>query len=257
MAAPLQCGQTWAQWQSAGNTNQTPNRNYKDQFVDENGASVQTTAADADSFINLGYTYDLLTTPSITAPPMTPGLMFNNVIATPQAFTFNQLEKDGVVRLIGRANNTQRSHPNVETRISLKQMDLMTNLNKERKIKLFDLKEMKPLTIQKPSRILAEVGILGEKNASENLITNVWVNCNYLTPDLEVTDKHFAGSFSLFGMSMDGRKVLLDLTDTLSRLASDAALSNHIDLQLMPIKVDDSAKADGSYVAENVTLFRV
>ncbi|MBI3705139.1 MAG: tyrosinase family protein [Rhizobiales bacterium] len=73
-----------------------------------------------------------------------------------------------------------------------------------------------------------------------NASVRVFVNCAYLTAETPIEDRHYAGSFSFFGIGHDEQhgklSYIIDITNTVAKLQhAGEDVSNEINVQLMPV----------------------
>ena len=88
------------------------------------------------------------------------------------------------------------------------------------------------------------------------------MNCDYLSPDTPVTDRHYVGSFGFFG-GHDGHggkeskkpSVALDLTSAIQRVFGSAVdPSGRMRVQILPVPLRPKAKADGTAKPSSVEV---
>jgi len=90
----------------------------------------------------------------------------------------------------------------------------------------------------------------------------VFIDCDYLSLETPITDRHYVGSFGFFGghgghAGKGSRKpsVALDLTSAIQRVyGSVADPSGRIRLQVQPVPLRPKAKADGTAKPSRVEI---
>jgi tyrosinase len=88
----------------------------------------------------------------------------------------------------------------------------------------------------------------------ENTEYRVFINCDYLSPDTPVTDRHYVGAFGFFGGhgSHGGREarkpsIAVDLTSAIQRVyGSTGALNGRLRVQVQPVALRPKGKQGGT-----------
>lgn len=247
----------WGEWQKAGNAVPSQSQVYNGQFVDENRAPKQVTAAQAGAATfeaDFGYTYDVLVDPQAVA--LAERLQVRAVGDQPLFEGTTPITASP--RTLGSEVAEQTVHSNAETRIPVRAEGLLSNL--------FTVRSFRPTTMLGTPRLAAEEAriLLGIKVGhvppdAAKLLVNVFVNCPYLSPATPVADAHYAGSFSFFGANHANgsheRTFLVDASGPLRQQAEEGRLtSDTIQVQLVPIAADPHATVEASFHVTSVEV---
>jgi tyrosinase len=184
------CDRVWAEWQR-NHTTPDPGQSYDKDFVDRKGAPAPVNSAGAATIAPLGYTYDVL------QPPVGP-LVFNqggNLLNAIVPDLEKALSAPAALKTLGSASNSITSVAFVETAIKVSTSNLAETLAGNRAVKTFSQgRELigveRRRTVAKLSDVQLKYGEGGD------LVVNVFVNCDYLTPSTDSNDPHYAGTFS-------------------------------------------------------------
>jgi len=218
----------WAQWQAA-HSNGTPpaSGTYSGQFVDAAGKPVTSaTSANALETSTFGYSYDVLVAASTSPRP-----------AVKRSSPSSGGKAQPAASL--GADRTKKIAPvRTETRFTVGLTGLDATLSRFRTIWMNDSAGA-PTPAAEVGRILASFkDVTGPENLAPSVV-NVFINCPYLSPETPYEDRHFAGTFSLFGPSHHGRDYLVDITEPVRSLLADGKIaSDSINVQLMPQPVE-------------------
>lgn len=222
----------WDRWNNLGHANTSDNLwrtfAFNGQFVNPSGASgttpYNTTVAGVLNIVSLGYRY--------VAP------LFNTVLA-------NQV----MAKQIDLSKPLQMSQFNVTSAAKINAaLEMPVQLAAAQSQSL--LKAMQPLALtaaapnrpmQAPSRVIATIRDIDPPKQG-NAEVRVFIDCPYLTPDTPVEDRHYAGSFTFFGLGHaehgGTHSVAIDITETVQKLRNSASdMSKQINVQLMPVAI--------------------
>jgi len=241
----------WAEWQAAGNITTDNPMVYDQQFFDATGKAVNVKATDTHDYNALGFTYD-----SLDTLPMS---MFNVNFPENKALSTNLSTE----KKLGSIKNTEVSSVNVVTQLRVKTPELIENLFQNRHFKATNFLSH-PRTAIEASRILAILkNVSYPKEDKTRIIVNVFINCPYLTPEIPSTDKHYAGSFAFFGQPMKDMKMggefIIDITDAVRYLTNEGLLlqESELNIQLMPLVINDNSPKDAKFKVGSVEILRV
>ncbi len=218
----------WAEWQAAGHVTPALSSNYGNQFVGKLGQPQQASSGGAINLAAFGYTYDTLA-PTRAA---TTAAFRGFVGASPEP------------QVVARDGTTKIAVMGSETRYSIVTNDLAGVFSQR--------------AAATSIRILARIRLVPPRYATP-LICKVFVNCPNLTPTTPTKDKHFAGSFSLFGPnSTDQEKsYIVDLTLPLRSLsAAEGFAGRTLKLQIMPVYSDHTFAAEPSFEVKGIEILK-
>jgi tyrosinase len=257
----------WAEWQHPGNDTPDPGTTYSNNFFNKDGSAVVSATSGAVLNISsLGYTYDVLQGAVTGAPagagpvgggPAAPGgLQLDAIIPDLN----KALQESSQTRRLGEAQSGAVAPPLVETAVSLKVPGLLNALGSERVYRQFSARNARPVAVE-GRRILAN--ILGVKPSDEanQLVVNVFVNCDYLSPTTPFVDPHYAGTFSFFGPahadhSDDG--FLVDITAPVRSLDKEGKLKGEeLTVQFMPLPAHAQGEAKATFQVGRVEILTV
>lgn len=230
----------WDRWNNLGHANTTNNLwrtfAFNGQFVNPSGAAgttpYNTNVAGVLSITALGYRY--------VVP------LFNIVVA--RQLVAKQID---LGRPLQMAQLSVASMARINTAL-----DMPVPLAAAQSQSL--LKAMQPLAftaadaaanrpVQAQSRVIATIRDI-EPPKQGNADVRVFVNCPYLSADTPVEDRHYAGSFTFFGVGHaehgGTHSYALDITDTVQKLRNSGDdMSKQINVQLMPVAIPGVAPA--------------
>ncbi len=190
----------WAEWQAAGNASPGLSSNYDNQFFGKRGRPRPASSAGALDFLALGYTYDTIGARLATLRSA------QGPAPDPQIIASDSTQKIAMT--------------DSETNYSIPATNLINHLSQR----------------SAGNHVLARLRLIPPAQATP-LLCKVFINCPNLRPTTATTDKHYAGSFSLFGPNSAHleRSYIIDITKTLLSLASEGGVKlQNIKLQLMP-----------------------
>jgi tyrosinase len=251
----------WAEWQAAGNDTPGLDRDYSSQFVDEGGDLIEGPALTADGardYEALGFTYDTL------SETVSEALGEELNIPSEGEQTALTGISIGSAQVIGAAEQAESARPLVATELPVTVPQLVPTL--------FQPSAFRPVTAFTEKRvavgdrrILARLSNIEPKGPVTSLVTNVFVNCPYLSPETPYADPHYADSFAFFmpageNASPHGREYLVDITDPLRAQAGEGRIATEeIRVQLMPLPARGAeAAAEGaSYKVGKVEIVTI
>lgn len=248
----------WAEWQAAGNTTPDLDRNYSGQFLLVDGSrSTGQTANNARDFEAMGFTYDTL---AETLVGMNTLLNFpteseQSILASIPA---------AAPQTIGSLAATATVRPFIATDLDVTAPDLVTNLFAPRTFRPMGEFSEKRLAVGQ-GRILAKLSDVKANGAVNKVVTNVFVNCPYLSPETPFNDPHYADTFSFFmpagkdGMG-HGREFVVDITNPIRIQAGEGRIAtDDIQVQLMPLPLQgqEDNTADASFSIGKIEILSV
>ncbi len=236
----------WAEWQVAGNISPSLGLSYDNEFVNGSGQLVSASSDTALDFASMGYTYDTLAAARAMATARQSPLSSQAALfLTPQ--------------VLGRDRTQKTAVPNLQTRYTIATNNLLTSLQRRRAFRAIGRPPANNLAIGS-GRIMAGLLIEPLKTRAP-IIFRVFVNCPYASPTVPSTDKHYAGSFSLFGkqagMHSHPSVYLVDLTKPLQTLAQEGGVSKNVDVQIVPVFVARHATVNTSFQIDGVDIIGV
>ena len=232
----------WEEWRSAGNTTPSINQTYANQFVDARGTAVTVRSADALDAARLGFTYESLAVAALTPGPVgrQPAIVRRS-IETARGFA-------GIGRL-GRATTVPVAPVGAPTAVPMTITGLSGALQ-PRPARGAPTNNAAPEDTpaappQQGGRVVLKLtGVKIDKD-NHKVLVNVFVNCPYLTPTTPYTDRHYAGTFALFGHGGghaghgggQGTTIVIDATRCLRGLLADGriAADGQLQVQLMAV----------------------
>jgi|GEM_PF-1473911 len=248
----------WAEWQAAGNITPDIPRNYDNQFLlVDGGRATGVTADNARDFEAMGFTYDTLAESLVSMntlmnfPSETQqGILASIPAAQPQS--------------IGSLTANATARPFIPTELDVAATGLVAGLFAPRTFRPMGEFTEKRLAVGE-GRILAKLSHVTATGAVNRMLTNVFVNCPYLSPETPYDDPHYADTFSFFmpagkeGMD-HGRDFVVDITDPIRIQAGEGRIaSEDIKIQLMPLPLQGQAEdtADASFSIGKVEILSV
>lgn len=249
----------WAEWQAAGNTVPDLSRNYDNQFLLADGSlATGVTANNARDFRALGFTYDTLAETLVG---------MNDLFEFPAGGNESLLQAIPIGRTeeIGKLEANATVRPLIATDLNVTTEGLVTSLFQPRTFRPTGAPTQESRVAVSESRIIARLSGVTAKGPVTQLVTNVFVNCPYLSPETPYDDPHYADTFSFFMPAGDGamhhdRTFVVDITDPIRRQAGQGRISTEdIQVQLMPVPVggNPDMSADASYEVREVEIFAV
>ncbi|MEI2384153.1 tyrosinase family protein [Breoghania sp. JC706] len=245
----------WAEWQAAGNTTPSQPQVYNDQFYDTDGKPVaNVTAQSGVDFRSLGYTYDTLTDMAMREVSSTFQLPEEKNQSALSGIAAPRLEPD----VLSTVSADETARLNVAVDIPVAVPELVSVLFRSRTYRpTFGFGE-KRLAVES-GRIYARLVDVEPNAAATKLLTNVFVNCPYLSPQTPYSDANYAGSFAFFGMAMP-RTFVIDITDPIRTQAGQGRIStDNIKVQLMPVASTGAEKdaEEASYKVGKIEIFAI
>jgi tyrosinase len=227
----------WAEWQAAGNETPDIERNYDGQFVGADGNPITDLAITANSardFQALGFTYDTLSETLSSALDAA----LDIPIEVEQTAIDSTLIRDPSVISAEVRDDVVR--PFIASDIPVNAPDLIQTLFSPRGFRPVTAFTQRRVAVEE-TRILARLSEVRAEGQVNSLVTNVFVNCPYLSPETPYTDPHFADSFAFFMPSdQDGnhhdREFVVDITEPIRLQAGEGRIStDDVVVQLMPV----------------------
>jgi tyrosinase len=241
----------WAEWQTAGNTTPALGNNYDNQFVDGNGQPVAASSANALDSAAMGYTYDTLSSPAVTAAVQRLGLYQVQAQGSLQAQALTTAPQ-----ALGADDTVKTAPIDVETRYTIAAKDLLTNLFRPRAFKATKIPTVQRIAVG-GGRIVARIWATPLER-DVRLICKVFINCPYLSPSTPSTDPHYGASFNFFGRHRGAHgsaSFYVDVTKPLHYLAGQGRIvPDKVNVQLMPVSVTPGVAVEATFKVEKVEL---
>jgi tyrosinase len=243
----------WSEWQAAGNLMPPISQNYAGQFVDGAGTPTDFSADQVVPLADLDYTYDTIQQPDILSP----------FLDDPTDEALNGLLNQEV-RIIGRGTPEQdMSLPNVETTVPADATGLVEELFESRFFRPTEIFSKQRVGVGQ-RRILARFKGVTPTAGANGMIAKVFVNCPYLNPIIDYTDRNYAGAFGFFAVggagehgghaAAGGNDYVVDITEPLRDQAANGRLDpSKIEVQLMPA-IGGSGSREASFSFDSVEL---
>ena len=242
----------WAEWQAAGNVQPTIGENYVGQFVDGAGNSAEFLADQYVPLADLDYTYDSIQLPDILSP----------FLNEPTDEALNNLLRQEIRPIgVGEAP-AEAVLPNVETSVEVRSAGILDELFAQRFFRPAEIFSTQRVGVGQ-RRILARFRDVRPTSAANGMIAKVFVNCPYLSPVIDYTDRNYAGAFGFFAVGGsehlghhggDGSDFVVDITEPLRDQAANGRLDpSGIEVQLMPA-ISEIGSPEASFTFSSVEL---
>ena len=221
----------WAEWNNRGHSNTTDplwlDMEFQDNFIAPDGSRYSKTVRDLQDFETLGYTYELSPQPE-TLGSTESANRSRNIAAL---FSDEPGQETVGLQRVKQVNDkaAQASDP---LSVSLEVGESVINRAAE---------SVGLESLDSAPEVLALIkNITPPEHGNSNI--RVFVNCDYLSQDVPITDPHYVTTFAFFGAhgAHSGHKalpsVVVNLTAALKNLARAKLLSgSEITVQLLPV----------------------
>jgi tyrosinase len=231
----------WALWRSAGNADSTDalwlDMPFQDHFVNPDGSPYSPTVHELLDYEALGYSYGL-PPPPVPAPLIRAfGEKVNEVMADPKAARI-----PGIQTFQTTNEETATALEPLEIPIEVKpglvaataQRPSLPGAGTE--LLNFDLARIRAVSKPRALAFIRDIQLANDKTSQ----FRVFVNCDYLSQDTPIADRHYVGTFGFFaeheGEGHARPSVVLDLTAALERLYGDTTeVSEKLRIQVLPV----------------------
>ena len=249
----------WWMWNQGGGVNSPDplwtDMTFQDNFFNPDGTRYSPKVSDLRDPEPLGYTYG--TVPPIPPYPTQPPVVVSqydklrSIYATPN---LTEVKAAGIATFV--AQNTQAATPakylEVPLEVAVDALKAVANRRLPSSgIVTLSLDKARELAATGPRAyaFLRDV----DYAQPENTEYRVFINCDYLSPETPVTDRHYVGAFGFFGRGGHAGKeskrptVALDLTSAIQSVFGSAVdPTGRLRVQILPVPLRPKAKADGT-----------
>ena len=260
----------WWMWNQGGGVNSPDplwtDMTFQNNFFNPDGTVFAPKVSDLQVPEPLGYTYNIapaLTATSTSTPPAAVVAQHDKIRSIYEKPNLAEVQATGVTTYF--AQNTQTATPakylEVPVEVTVSSVKAVANRQSPSSgLETLSLEKARTLAASGPRAyaFLRDVDYAQQENTEYR----VFIDCDYLSPETPITDRHYVGSFGFFGghgshAGKGSRKpsVALDLTSAIQRVyGSVADPSGRIRLQVQPVPLRPKDKADGTAKPSKVEI---
>jgi tyrosinase len=251
----------WWMWNQGGGANSPDplwtGMTIQNNFFNPDGTPYSPKVSDLLTPEPLGYTYSTVPvtpTPPPTQPPVVVG-QYDKIRSIYEVPNLTEAKAAGIAAFV--AQNTQAATPakylEVPVEVSASALTAVANRRSPSSgLETLSLDKAREQALSGPRAYAFLRDIDYEKQ--ENTEYRVFINCDYLSPETPITDRHYVGAFGFFGGhsghgGKESRKpsVAVDLTSAIQRVFGSAVdPTGRLRVQVQPVALRPKGKVDGT-----------
>jgi len=251
----------WWMWNQGGGVNSPDplwnEMTFQNHFFNPDGTRYSPKVSDLPVPEPLGYTYSTVPTlpPPTPADPPVVVAQYDKIRSVYEVPNLTEVKAAGVTAYFAQNTQTATRAKFLEVSVEVTASSVKAVANRQSPpsgLETLSLDKARTQAVSGPRAyaFLRDV----EYAQQENTEYRVFMNCDYLSRDTPITDRHYVGSFGFFGgpgghAGKESRRpsVAVDLTSTIQRVYGSAAEpSGRIRVQVQPVPLRPQGRADGT-----------